>query len=361
MYLALFVFLWRLGDRWQSSYGPIKTLLSFYQVITYPLGYPLPPVLMGFMRRALTIVSLANFRFVASSSLDCLVGTHVTFYAQLLMTGFTPFILILLIIMVYYGYRTVLCCEGMKESSSAIVSHLDQYQRSGSAIRLCLFIALLTFPAIANLVIQYFLCQTIDDRWYLSADLSLHCYDLKWFSYIPAAIILFLLVPVGTPIAFWVLLRYYRNQFDISFLHKTYKDEFYWWDVVELSRKLLLLLGIVLGNTFGDTTFNLTISVLALAVHLQVKPYKSDFDHWMQTGDLVGIFLVYAWLSSSSQRKFTIILAWIAFVYAVLYTLLSLGSMAWKICQRIIEWRKTREIDASKIDEDSPLIPNPDS
>ncbi len=112
----------------------------------------------------------------------------MSFFAVLTAMGFAPVALILLVALFYHApwerfKRLLLCgCQisaderspfSEADETSLISSHVQVYRESGAAIRLCLFVTLLTFPSVTSAIAQFFSCQEVEGSWYLNADLEM--------------------------------------------------------------------------------------------------------------------------------------------------------------------------------------------
>lgn len=125
----------------------------------------------------------------------------------------------------------------------------------------------------------------------------------------------------GASVVFWVV------AVDVGFLHNAYKDEYYWWDLTQQLRKLVLLLCNAVLAPCTPTYYgpcSLSISLIALCTHLKVEPYKTNRDMWFQTADLVGVTLYFIWTVTPPQDNTADTLAWIYWLYAICYTMASL-------------------------------------
>ncbi len=78
----------------------------------------------------------------------------------------------------------------------------------------------------------------------------------------------------------------------IRFLCENYKPEYWFWEIVELSRKLLQTSLVVLWGSTDPLTLGLSISVSMVytVIHAYVKPMKDTFEHWLQMLSLMAIF-----------------------------------------------------------------------
>ncbi len=79
----------------------------------------------------------------------------------------------------------------------------------------------------------------------------------------------------------------------IRFLCENYKPEYWYWEIVELSRKVLQTSLVVLYGSEDPLTLGATIglSMVFITSHAYFKPMKDSFEHWLQMTSLVAIFL----------------------------------------------------------------------
>ncbi len=86
---------------------------------------------------------------------------------------------------------------------------------------------------------------------------------------------------------------------------------------------------------------NVNVSVLALTLHTQLRPYKRTFDYWMQTADLFGICLLYSRLAASSSPSCSPLcadtFAWVQFAYTCAFTGVSVVSMCSGVARTVYE------------------------
>ncbi|XP_022084862.1 uncharacterized protein LOC110976135 isoform X3 [Acanthaster planci] len=78
-----------------------------------------------------------------------------------------------------------------------------------------------------------------------------------------------------------------------TFLCENYKEQFWYWEIVELTRKILQVLFVLLFGAEDHFTLFATIvlSVSFLVVHAYVKPMKDVAEHRLQMCSLASIFL----------------------------------------------------------------------
>ena len=79
----------------------------------------------------------------------------------------------------------------------------------------------------------------------------------------------------------------------IRFLCENYNSKYWFWEIVELSRKVLQTVLVVLYGSSDPLTLGASIilSVVFIAIHAYFKPMKDRFEHWLQMLSLLAIFL----------------------------------------------------------------------
>ena len=78
----------------------------------------------------------------------------------------------------------------------------------------------------------------------------------------------------------------------IRFLCENYDPKYWFWEIVELSRKVLQTVLVVLYGSSDPLTLGVSISlsVVFIAMHAYFKPMKDRFEHWLQLLSLLAIF-----------------------------------------------------------------------
>ncbi|XP_071851290.1 uncharacterized protein [Apostichopus japonicus] len=161
----------------------------------------------------------------------------------------------------------------------------------------------------------------------LRADYGINCKDLD--SYHVAAYIATAVYVVGFPLSLFILLRKYhskgkqattyadfdcsyggsidettplvtgteRRKYDspvwFSFLCENYKSQFWYWEVIELTRKVTQTVMVTLLGWHNSLTQLSTIgmSVLFLTLHAKYSPMKNKFEQRLQFFSLAAIFI----------------------------------------------------------------------
>ena len=158
-----------------------------------------------------------------------------------------------------------------------IVQKRNEEKNFNQSIRLYFLCLFLIFPMVVRTMIDANLCRKLNeqgDEW-LMVDLDVSCDDsdykdrMLWVFRAGA-----LLYPLGVPLGLFMLLRHYRSKLRkqygkrdglerfkdrFEFLVGDYKDEYYYWDCIEMARKVVLagilsILGPVQAALAGSST-----------------------------------------------------------------------------------------------------------
>ena len=208
--------------------------------------------------------------------------------------------LLLLMILLLAGVALQTC------SSAAVTTHkpLLSGLRSAASVGLLRSLPYVLFgcfafaPSVSSHVFSAFGCDRYgyDDtppatnRWYLHADLSVRCSDLTYHSaehdsIKETAIAFIVMWPVGTSLLFagllaraWAAPHLREMSSAIAFLRSEYTDACSFWEILELTRKLilsgfLLLLPPELG--YARIVVGVLVSISYLVLLLTARPFKS--------------------------------------------------------------------------------------
>jgi hypothetical protein len=130
------------------------------------------------------------------------------------------------------------------------------------------------------------------DRSYLEADLRLPCGNNSTYVFFAMLGYAFVLIyPVGIPAFFAVLMFRERDQIHdavnkkkYGFLFKDYAMAFFFWEIWDLIRKILLSGILIFFNrgSVGQIVLAMCIALFALELQLRIMPYESHTANWIQ-------------------------------------------------------------------------------
>ena len=166
---------------------------------------------------------------------------------------------------------------------------------------------LASYPMTSKIIIQILplpgacvtYCFTDDDNHcisFLKADHSIECFTARHKLYWPIATV-FALYPVGFPLLMLLLVYKYRESdgeiaFGLKVFFESYKQKFWFWEITEMYRKLILISLIFLFGSESLSQIGITIfTVSAFGVaYTFFRPIKDRFEDRLQTFVLWVIF-----------------------------------------------------------------------
>ena len=274
-----------------KPHNKIKILIGFYQVAT-KIGYvyevELPPAVVQLLSYIATGVSLGFS--ITDRLLQCL-GMR-GYFAKLSLYMAFPFALSFLILL------------------GALVRMVTSNQcNRDTLVDICvppmLRLGFLAYPLVTTLAFDAFTCYHFTKSEWLRADVAIQCDTSQHSEAKALAWVAICLYPVGLFVINAALLYAARKAIvskrpttlskAISFLHAEYDLTLFWWELVELFRRFVLVGVMVLGQ---GSMMQLVIGTLLAAVFLlfqvQASPYADISDSFLASVAsfaLVAVFL----------------------------------------------------------------------
>jgi hypothetical protein len=178
----------------------------------------------------------------------------------------------------------------------------------------------LIYPSTSNTILKMFSCRKLENgRSYLMADYSIECGDAKvqtmafgrlysFTAYQYWAGFAVLAFPLGIPILFFLLLWLHRNDLfeegsdepkeelrdELGFLYAGYRKQYWWWESVELFRKLALtgILAFFKPGTPEQLFMGIVLAVVFIVGYAREKPYLETMDSDVQLVCQLQVFFV---------------------------------------------------------------------
>ena len=147
-------------------------------------------------------------------------------------------------------------------------------------------------------VTQWFADHKNQSMSLLKADYSIECFTARHKLYWPIAAV-FALYPVGFPLLVLLLVYKYRDAwtenelaFGLKVFFENYKNKFWFWEITEMYRKLILISLIFIFDSESVSQIGLTVfTVSAFGVaYTFFRPIKNKFEDRLQTFVLWVIF-----------------------------------------------------------------------
>ena len=233
---------------------PVLVYLQYANVMSFSYRIQFPK----FLDKFLAYFSFLNLNMSNLLQLDCfLPKKYLNFYASLVFLTMIPLISIIGIAL-YWLYLKYGSMNRMKDSFYK--AKMDSFQRSLISF-IVLLLDIIVAPA-ANAIFQISYCETLDDGVTLmQTDYSLTCEDKLYMFFFIYGIIMFGIYVLGIPLLFFIILyrvrkylykaglstndniqrrqsRYEKDLEPYYILFIVYKPECWWFDLIELVRRL---------------------------------------------------------------------------------------------------------------------------
>jgi hypothetical protein len=180
------------------------------------------------------------------------------------------------------------------------------------------FVSFTLYAGLSTRIFRVFKCRHVHDAWYLTADYSIACFDsTRWIVHAVIAAVcgfLYLLAFPSWQLGMLCLKKrhstedeihapgHFQNKFGSLYMH--YKPQFYYFEFVDLSRRIILTGGLVLLGRDGVTQVFLAMLVCLcwVSLLLRLSPYKDPHDNVLNT--ILSIHLLLTLMSGMALRVF---------------------------------------------------------
>ena len=244
-----------------SLRAKVKQTLSFYQITSHlqqVYGVILPPDFRSLVHH----FDLFNLSIFALPGLHAQCFGLSSFTLQLLFRATTPLVVI--------GFAVSICWWR---------------QQLSDVLPVTLWLTFLLFSYVSSPAFQSFACESFDDgHSYLRADFSLICdaagreqSSYTQLKVLAAVVIVF--VPVGVPLLYAALLFTARKRLEgsLRFLTADYADHFFFWELIETSKRLILASFFSLPFFEQGSYLQLVSATLVQYVFLVLQVYAAPF------------------------------------------------------------------------------------
>ena len=259
-----------------------KTCLVFYQVFAVResiYGFSLPKELSEWLSM-FEVLSFDVGSFIVPSW-SCVGGLTTS----LAFNGLAPLVLMAAMALALFAREAA----HKRDFAGALLRSLQ----------VAIFISFCALPTVTRSLFLAFQCESFgyDDqedskRSYLTASLNVECGSSEHSPIRALAAVLIVLWPVGMPLMYALLL--YRCQRPIlshqpttltraiRFLWSEYEDKYFWYELVELAKKLALTNFVLFIDLSSGSDklirllVGLLVALLALTLQLQTQPFKKQ-------------------------------------------------------------------------------------
>ena len=156
-----------------------------------------------------------------------------------------------------------------------------------------LLLSFLVFPSVSSLAFRAFDCEEFDDgSSFLRADYAIECAGAEYDRVTSLGWLAILLYPVGISLLYGALLYAARDSIGserptklslaLSLLHRDYEPQWFWWELVETWRKLVLVgfFALVLPGTLEQAIIAFIFSLVMLLIGAITFPFRNIDDDY---------------------------------------------------------------------------------
>jgi hypothetical protein len=284
----------------------LKIVIGFYQISVATFDsfsyISWPGTVLTIMKYA----KMVQFNLLVIAPINCFNHSlKADAYTQLLLSvTMTGVVMLTGISFNYFIKCYVKHKTTMKDDQKIKIS-----QYKDKCYRCLMLILFITFPSTCTNIIQMLpaACHKICSHSnilcnsYLKADYSIQCSTVKhdiYGSFSSAAIA----YCVGFPLSIFFILRHVRRSEDrhdketsamlvgTRFLYENYSADCWFWEIVELARKIIVTSMLILMNAESRISLGLTsiLSGLYSVLFAYYKPIEDTFEYWLQLASLMA-------------------------------------------------------------------------
>jgi len=277
------------SSAWEKfkPHNKVKILFGFLMIATKVddvYDVELPPTIKGTLAQFEYGVSL-GFNG-ATSVLECL---GVAGYQNVLLAYMLVPIVCAMLVLLSAAIMTRPWCttRGILQTSAPLLLKL-------------LFLA---FPLVTNVAFEAFYTYRFEDSEWLRADVTIQVGTSKYDRARMLAWLAILLYPFGCLVLCATLLFAARRAIlmgkptalsrAISFLYQEYEAHFFWWELVEMLRRVLLVGLLVLVQGMMQVIVGTLLAAFFLFVQVQAAPYKDTADDFLASASSFSLIVIF--------------------------------------------------------------------
>jgi hypothetical protein len=259
--------------------APFKILASHLQILSsleVTLEIPWPDIFTNFTM-SLSFINLEMFEILPAG---CIATFN--FYHKFLGTISFPVMCTAALIVFVKWTMSSVRDRGNTEAAR---------KAKGNGFMAFFLFTYLIYPGVSAEILRMFACEKIAKEMYLTADLTLKCYTSEYTMYFLMALGAVLVYPIGIPLFYGVILFQRRHKFHLEetqytygFLYDQYEYDKWYYEIVELLRKLALTgtVTFFFEGSISQISTALLISCIFLMIHIHLQAYYYNDDDTLQ-------------------------------------------------------------------------------
>ena len=283
-------------DEFYSKVGGLaKIFVSFIQIFTHlavTFTIPWPKEFLAMTNWPIFKVLNIDFAAILGAVNPCTMYTPFLqrFVYHICLMPILIFILLFFSIVI--GVAVTKCKQGELERR-------ERRAINQKMLKLINVIVFLMYPGLSVKIFSVFKCVEVDSgEFFLANDMSIQCFKPLYNSYATVAVICVAFYVIGIPTL--SLLVLYKNRKIISSSAKTlkkekldksignlyaqYKPKYYWWECLEMVKKMMLTGGLILlsPGSSAQILLGILVVLMYLCLVLKYSPYNEDDDDFLQ-------------------------------------------------------------------------------
>ncbi|KAF2068885.1 hypothetical protein CYY_009795 [Polysphondylium violaceum] len=211
-------------------------------------------------------------------------------------------------------------------------------------------------PFITEILLIFF-CSQVGSYDLLIANPSVQCVGQE-YSVAKKISEALLVIVILFPIIIFILIFWHRNRLDDIHIQRKlgvfflkYKTNFYYWDVVLLIKRILIVTLSLLDNTSAYRSVSLVLlSLVSLFIQIKFQPFLSTNDNYLETISLILLFISCIYLDNSLYQETEEYIILICVGIFVLATIKLQGQYYWNIVRKVVnqfivkikKWRESK-------------------
>ncbi|KAL4455653.1 hypothetical protein ABPG73_014903 [Tetrahymena malaccensis] len=261
-----------------------KILIDHFQILSIVSNFKLQ--FPSFFNYSSQIVG--NPLQISSFAFDCLypLNLHAVlpyWFFQFLVSIITPSILT--IFYISFNKARGKCCKCNSYSSRYNITSL-------------IYTYLFFFPSIVTFIAKATNCRQIGDERYTQIDLTLDCrqYDehgkFIYYAILPFAFIFVIIFPFALLLKIKQQKQNSSKKFQQSkykFLFEDYREKIYFWDIIRLSVKSLIMITAILLQDYIliNACTNSSVLIAYYSLQMKLKPYKNQNHNYLESQSIL--------------------------------------------------------------------------
>lgn len=310
----------------------IKILIATFQIIASSTGIfqVIFPLIFRAFTRVVNVINPQLFSLFAAVGCD----QPIHYADVLLWSTVSPLIAAVVIACVGYAHmRYRAYASKVKELSDfaqkeAVKTVRDRY------LTIFYMLTYLVLPSVTSTIFRVFLCVDVDPQnedsmptdHYLIADLSMSCESDEYRRWVIYASVMIVVYPVGIPLLYYIVLRNkshlisqgvkalsphaLRQLSSSRFLWDAYEPQFWYWEVIESYRRLVLtaVVSVILPGSVLQPVIGMLFALFYIKIYGYYRPYEDDADDGVAESGQFQVFFTYFGvlllvISSTSRRN----------------------------------------------------------